>query len=147
MPSISMRSIASFNKTLTDFDRLALGAWLAMALVCGAVALGALPWSLLNRGNFCLFKLWWGVSCPGCGMAHSLIYGFQGQWAQSFQYHPLGLPLLLTWTFWIIYGAGNAYKGRAFSQGFPLAVRGALYRSVALGVVLGVFILRLAGVC
>ncbi len=30
--------------------------------------------------------------CPGCGLGHSIAWLFKGQFASSFQHHPLGIP-------------------------------------------------------
>ena len=42
----------------------------------------------------CVFKLCTGISCPGCGLTRSLSCGLRGMFAESWQYHPLGLFIL-----------------------------------------------------
>ncbi len=127
------------------FDKLALGAWAALAAVAAALSIGALSWETLEAGRFCLFQLWLGVTCPGCGMGHALLHGFSGHWAESFTHNPLVLPLLAIWTFWLGWGALNLRKGRSFSEDFP--VRRLLARplpaSMALATVFGTYFLRL----
>jgi hypothetical protein len=33
--------------------------------------------------------------CPGCGIGHAMGHALRGQWAASWQSHPLGIPVLL----------------------------------------------------
>jgi hypothetical protein len=42
----------------------------------------------------CVFKHCTGISCPGCGLTRSLSCGLRGMFAESWQYHPLGLFIL-----------------------------------------------------
>jgi hypothetical protein len=42
----------------------------------------------------CGLKLCTGISCPGCGLTRSLSCGLHGMFAESWQYHPLGLFIL-----------------------------------------------------
>ena len=130
------------------FDKLALGAYgllagLSAAMGAGLVSMGALE----ARIQLCVFRLITGVPCPGCGMTHAILHGFQGHWARSYHAHPLGLPLLAVWTLWILHGARNRIRGRGFSEGFPLAVKGGLRGAIVLGGILAVYFIRLAGIC
>ncbi|GAA0530581.1 hypothetical protein GCM10009415_10010 [Chitinophaga japonensis] len=43
-----------------------------------------------NGPSLCPLK-WMGISwCPGCGLGHAIHYLLHGQWAASWQAHPLG---------------------------------------------------------
>jgi len=42
----------------------------------------------------CWLKYSTGVDCPGCGLTRSLSCGLRGMFAESWQYHPLGLFIL-----------------------------------------------------
>ncbi len=46
--------------------------------------------------------------CPGCGIGRSIAAILQGRWADSFDYHVLGLPALgiISWRIWDL---GNKY--------------------------------------
>ncbi|SFE43593.1 DUF2752 domain-containing protein [Thermophagus xiamenensis] len=33
--------------------------------------------------------------CPGCGLGHSISWLFRGEWAASFNAHPLGIPAVI----------------------------------------------------
>ena len=43
----------------------------------------------------CWLKLCTGIPCPGCGLTRSLSCGLHGMFWESFQYHPLGLFILV----------------------------------------------------
>lgn len=48
--------------------------------------------------ELCVFK-WVGLPrCPGCGLGHAIAHLFHGEWALSFQSHPLGIPALVLLT-------------------------------------------------
>ncbi|MDE2140828.1 MAG: DUF2752 domain-containing protein [Elusimicrobia bacterium] len=95
-------------------------------------------------GTLCPFRLLTGHPCPGCGMGHALVAGMRGDWAASFRYHPLGLPLLAVWTGWLGWGFVNAWRGRAFSEGFVPALRRPAFTWAALIAVLAVYAVRSA---
>jgi hypothetical protein len=45
--------------------------------------------------SFCVAKklnFWF---CPGCGLGHSIAWIFRGEFVNSFQAHPLGIPTIL----------------------------------------------------
>ncbi len=93
--------------------------------------------------TLCPFKLLTGRPCPGCGMGHAVVAAMRGDWAASFDYHPLGLPLLVLWTAWLAWGLLNLARGREFSAGFLPALRRPAFSWAALAVVLGVYAARL----
>lgn len=44
--------------------------------------------------TLCIFKLAGFPYCPGCGLGHSLGFLVRGEFAASFNAHPLGMPAL-----------------------------------------------------
>lgn len=93
---------------MISFRTLALTAW---GLVAGA-SFFITPHQADQFPSLCLFKFWWGVSCPGCGMGRALLLAFQGQWTQSFHYHVLGIPFLIIWTGWLIWTFGQELQNK-----------------------------------
>lgn len=75
------------------FSVVAAGAWAFCAL---QAATGAGEGLVL-----CPFRLATGHSCPGCGMGRAVVAAMRGQWAASFEFHALGIPLLAVWTAWL----------------------------------------------
>ncbi|MDY0075831.1 MAG: DUF2752 domain-containing protein [Bacteroidales bacterium] len=64
-----------------------------------ALVLLALMSPALDAPSLCAFR-WLGIeSCPGCGLGHSISAAFHGQFAASFDYHPLGIFALLVLSF------------------------------------------------
>lgn len=114
------------------FRRLAAAAWALLALIAAVAGPGTRAWPWVEAVPLCLFKALTGVPCPGCGMIHSLVDAFRGDWSSSFAHHPLGLPLLAVWTLWLF--APRALK--------PLRRPAASLAALAL--VLGAYALRLA---
>ncbi len=47
----------------------------------------------LHSASLCLFKNMTHLPCLFCGLTRSFILIGQGQWAESWHYHPMGLPL------------------------------------------------------
>lgn len=41
--------------------------------------------------------------CPGCGLGRSISFIFNGQWVQSFEAHPLGIPAIALLVYRTIY--------------------------------------------
>lgn len=39
--------------------------------------------------SICVFKVYTGLPCPGCGMTRAFLSLFNGDWHQSFYWHPL----------------------------------------------------------
>ncbi|OGR82854.1 MAG: hypothetical protein A3J74_05910 [Elusimicrobia bacterium RIFCSPHIGHO2_02_FULL_57_9] len=87
---------------LSQFDKLAFTAWAILASCAAAMGAGLLSMPILEKVPLCFFKFLTGLPCPGCGMGHALLLAFQGQWADSFRQHPLGIPFLAVWTLWIL---------------------------------------------
>ncbi|MBI5630669.1 MAG: DUF2752 domain-containing protein [Elusimicrobia bacterium] len=140
---MSSTSSASKARLFTLFDGLAIGAWLLLAAAAGVIKSGTLsPVAAEARLPFCLFKLWTGLPCPGCGMGHAILSAFAGDWAFSYYYHPLGLPVLGLWTWWLWRGARNLARGKPFSNNFPPAGRPALQWSF-LALLLAVYLRNL----
>jgi hypothetical protein len=95
-----------------------------------------------SGATFCPFRLLTGIPCPGCGMGHALIHALRGDFAGSFHYHPLGLPLLVLWTAWLAWGVLNLSRGRGFSDGFIPALRRPAASWGVLALILAVYVLR-----
>ena len=129
------------------FDKLALAAWAGLAGWALALKLGWVAWATTQTPSLCLFKFWWGVPCPGCGMGHALLRAFLWQWGESVREHPLGLPVLFFWTAWAVFGAANLRRGKPFSADFPLALQGSFSTAALLAALLGTYFLKLAGMC
>jgi hypothetical protein len=92
--------------------------------------------------TLCPFHLLTGLPCPGCGMGHALVHALRGDFAGSFRFHPLGMPLLALWTAWLIWGALNSARGKPFSHRFlPVLNRPAVSWGL-LALVLGVYAVR-----
>src|SRR5579863_1296395 len=49
--------------------------------------------------TICWMKRTTGISCPGCGLTHSLSCGLRGMFADSLAYHPFGLFILALFLF------------------------------------------------
>jgi hypothetical protein len=111
----------------------------------GAVVAQAFHPILSESGPpLCPFRLLTGIPCPGCGMGHSLVFALRGNFPGSFRSHPLGLPLLLVWTAWLVWGLLNLSRGRSFSEGFIPPLRRPAAAWAGLVLVLGVYAARLA---
>jgi len=116
-------------------------AGLAYAALAAQAAWGLPPAGVTN----CPFKLLTGRDCPGCGMGHALVYAMRGDWRASLHAHPLGLPVLAVWTAWLVWGALNLARGRAFSDGFVPVLRRPALQWSALALVLAVHAARTLG--
>lgn len=64
--------------------------------IIAAAALYAFFMNVLLGGT-CPIKLLTGIPCPGCGMTRALFCLFTGNWALSFQMHPLAVV-------WAVFG-------------------------------------------
>lgn len=77
----------------------------------------------------CPFRLVTGHRCPGCGMGHAVVAAMRADLAGSFQHHPLGIPLLIVWTGWLLWKAYGFMSGsprrvfHASSSAAPLMVK------------------------
>ena len=87
------------------FPVVAGAAW----LICAAQAALGFPDGI----TFCPFRLLTGHRCPGCGMGHAVVAAMRGDFAGSFHQHPLGIPLLLVWTGWLLWNGYGFMSGRA----------------------------------
>ena len=61
----------------------------AIAIIAIAVAIC----NILFDG-FCLFRLMVGIPCPGCGLTRAAILLLKGHVVESFEMHPMLIPLL-----------------------------------------------------
>src|ERR1700743_104547 len=50
----------------------------------------------------CIFKLLFGIDCPGCGFQRSCIALLRGDFLQSLRLYPATIPLLVTCVFLLI---------------------------------------------
>lgn len=68
--------------------------WLAVA-AAGAAFLLVSIWS--GSGSLCLVRVYTGLPCPGCGLAHAGLALMRGDVAAAFRFHPLWplIPLYL----------------------------------------------------
>lgn len=87
-----------------SFAAVSAVAW----LLCAAQAAVGAGESLV----LCPFRLVTGHRCPGCGMGHAVVAAMRADFAGSFQQHPLGIPLLLVWTGWLLWTAYGFMSGR-----------------------------------
>jgi hypothetical protein len=69
-------------------------------------------------------------------MGHAVIAALRGDFAASWTFHPLGIPLLVLWTAWLFWGGVNLSRGRSFSDGFAPALRRPAFLWAALASVL-----------
>jgi hypothetical protein len=93
--------------------------------------------------TLCPFRLLTGHPCPGCGMGHALVAAMRGDLSASWNYHPLGLPLLILWTAWLAWGISNKARGRGFSDGFTPVLRRPAVVWAALALVVSVYVVRI----
>ena len=117
------------------FPAVASAAYAALA----AQAAFGIPY---DGAVLCPFRLLTGHPCPGCGMGHALVAGMRGDFAASWNFHPLGLPLLALWTAWLAWGAVNRSRGRGFSDGFVPVLRRPAFSWAALALVFAVYAVR-----
>ena len=52
--------------------------------------------------RFCPFFYFFHVPCPGCGLTRSIVLLLQGDFVGSFQYHILGIPLVIAFAILLI---------------------------------------------
>ena len=132
---------------MKQFDKVSLSAWVVVLIAAIAIGTGLVAWETAEAGSLCLSRLLFDIRCPGCGMGHALIFAWQGQWAESFRHHPLGIPLLVFWTAWIVNGVRNRLRGRIFSEGYwpTRLLERPLPAALTVGTIFGVYVLRLAG--
>jgi phosphatidylserine synthase len=49
----------------------------------------------LFSGSSCVFKFWFGIPCPGCGMTRALWALTRGDFAEAWHWHPLVIMVVL----------------------------------------------------
>src|SRR5258708_6029876 len=73
--------------------------WVALIILAGTLLLEQ---NTHLHGPACLFRLFTGVPCPGCGLTRSLSALWHGNFLLSFRYHPLGLLAFLVCLFLVV---------------------------------------------
>lgn len=63
----------------------------------------------------CWFSASTGALCPGCGATRALSSAAHGMFAQSWQYHPFGIPILLLFGFTVLLSLLPASWRRRFA--------------------------------
>jgi len=69
--------------------------------------------------TFCIFKLLGIDFCPGCGLGHSIIFLFHGDFKESWDSHPLAIlavAVLIHRIFIILYKDIKIYKLKPFEN-------------------------------
>ncbi len=52
----------------------------------------------------CLFKQFFGISCPGCGMSRAVLSAIKFDFASAFSYHPMVWSLPILYLFFLFNG-------------------------------------------
>jgi hypothetical protein len=92
--------------------------------------------------TICPLKTLAALPCPGCGMTRSLVFSAHGEWAQAFQFHPLGPAAYgALWLALIIGVLLPRFKSRPVSPRWIFLLSGA--GAASLGIA---WLVRLAGV-
>jgi hypothetical protein len=118
----------------------------AVAAAAYAALAAQAAWGLPPAGcTLCPIKLLTGHDCPGCGIGHAVVFAMRGDMSSSFHAHPLGVPLFVLWTAWLLWGVFNLTRGRDFSDGFVPVLRRPALQWAVLALVLGVFAARTLG--
>ena len=73
---------------------------IALAAIAGVNAL------ILGKTQLCILRALTGLPCPGCGLVHSGFFLLAGEFKQSFFWHPLLLPVIITL---LLAGLPNGY--------------------------------------
>ena len=94
-----------------------LAAWLSSASRESVKAFG------IGIPTLCSFKLLTTFDCPGCGLTRSLILAIHGKWAQSYQMHIWGIPLLFILLFQIPYRFLQAARPHVSFPALPHAMK------------------------
>ncbi len=66
--------------------------------------------------NICWLQATTGAPCPGCGITRALSSAAHGMLAQSWQYHPFGIPILLLFGFTVLLSLLPASGRRRFAM-------------------------------
>jgi Protein of unknown function (DUF2752) len=72
--------------------------WLSTPMLSASWAGLLLAGITLPHGSgitICCMQSATGIPCPGCGLTRSMSCGLRGLFAQSWDYHPFGVPILL----------------------------------------------------
>jgi len=80
-----------FFKITYTFKRMHIEAWFWIT----AIILLIISNPSSNHVSLCMFKNLNLGFCPGCGLGHSISWLFRGEFINSFQAHPLGLPAVI----------------------------------------------------
>jgi hypothetical protein len=64
----------------------------------------------------CVFHKMTGLPCPTCGMTRAVCHAVHGHWAQSIAWHPAGLILAAGLLGWMLWAAGEAWRGQAIAE-------------------------------
>ncbi len=51
----------------------------------------------------CLYKKYFGVECPGCGMQRAFIYLLKGNFLESIQTYPALIPLMIMFVYLVLH--------------------------------------------
>jgi len=80
------------------------------------LAAGALFLHVTKIG--CVWKHFFGIRCPGCGMTHALFAALRGDFNEAFFWHPMfwSVPILIVY----IIADGNIFKNKILNYA-PLA--------------------------
>ncbi|MEC9397555.1 MAG: DUF2752 domain-containing protein [Myxococcota bacterium] len=71
------------------------------------------PGSPANGIIFCPFRLFTGLSCPGCGMTRSCTSAVRFEFWDSLAYHPIGIPLILGFSVLALWRLVELVRGEA----------------------------------
>jgi hypothetical protein len=89
-------------------------------------------WSVGGH-EFCYFKAFFGIPCPGCGLTRAFISFFTGDYSAAFFYHPLflAIPLVIMTVLFRKF----SFLGRLYSSTY--------FWIIILVIFLGVYIVRI----
>jgi len=80
---------------------------LALIAVAGAIQVATrgagsvdalLAWVPLR----CPLRMFTGIECPTCGLAHAIVEAFVGEWGASWEHHPAGIVVVLSLIAWLL---------------------------------------------
>ena len=87
---------------------LTLIAWIGFLAACTLF-----PGSPANGIIFCPFRLFTGLSCPGCGMTRSCTSAVRFELWESLSFHPIGIPLILGFSVLALWRLAELVRGEA----------------------------------
>ena len=94
-----------------------LGAWISSASRESVKVFG------IGIPGLCPFKILTTFDCPGCGLTRSLIFAIHGRWAESYQMHIWGIPLLFILLFQIPYRLLQAADAQVPLPTLPVSLK------------------------